>query len=170
MKIIIVFIEIFNKLSSFSSSKNGKNQMKLAVCTNLTYLLCQKNEMSQLVWVIFFTYFYDFCFICLFSFSVVRRFSCRMLWLMKFQNSFSARKMRIVIFFKKSDFISSVLWPKKIHHQIIRIEFCAQANEKVKKKSTLLSCICIVAVHMWWCFCSKCKKCAFQQYLIHSIL
>lgn len=66
---------------------------------------------------------------------------------MKFQNWFSARKMRIVIFFKKSDFISSVLWPKKIHHQIIRIEFCAQANEKVKKRAlychayVLLQCI-----------------------------
>lgn len=50
-------------------------------------------------------------------------------------------------FFKKSDFISSVLWPKKIHHQIIRIEFCAQANEKVKKRAlychayVLLQCI-----------------------------
>lgn len=169
MKIIIVFIEIFNKLSSFSSSKNGKNQMKLAVCTNLTYLLCQKNEMSQLVWVIFFTYFYDFCFICLFSFSVVRRFSCRMLWLMKFQNSFSVRKMRNVIFLKIwFHFIRFMAEKNTSPNNSDRI-LCT-SKWKSKKKSTLLSCICIVAVHMWWCFCSKCKKCAFQQYLIHSIL
>lgn len=127
---------------------------------------------KQLVCKRFCAYFYGFTSSANSSFRWV--FGC--LW--RYKTGFRHVKCEKHLFKKKSDFISCVLWPEKYisPNNLVRIflHFCAQIN--AKKNSVLFEAVGLSSLQCMQCgqmrssFYLKCRKCAFQPFLIHSIL
>lgn len=94
------------------------------------------------------------------------------------QNWFSARKMRKTFVKKNPISFHRFYGSKSIYHRIIRFEFSwifvlksTRKTNSVLFEAVGLSCLqCMRYGHMRSFFYSKCRKCAFQPFLIHSIL